>query len=121
MQALLDLLQPSDDRLQNASGAVVNGQLSSSIAGVVGMPLSGPDPSVALKSPAVSAAKQLRPSEGSNKIPPPGIGGGTAQVRRKYRLSHSGQDGAPSTTGSGIRASGISLSSPESMIASALH
>ena len=62
------------------SGAIMLSQLSSSIAGAVGMPLSGPDPGAALKSPVLSAAKQLRPSEGSNKLSPPGIGGGTAQV-----------------------------------------
>lgn len=80
MQALVDILHPSDERLQNGAGAAMSSQLSSSIAGAVGMPLSGPDPNAALKSPVISAAKQLRPSEGSNKISPPGIGGGTAQV-----------------------------------------
>ena len=80
MQALVDILHPSNERLQNGAGAAMSSQLSSSIAGAVGMPLSGPDPNAALKSPVISAAKQLRPSEGSNKISPPGIGGGTAQV-----------------------------------------
>ena len=75
----------------------MSSQLSSSIVGAVGMPLSGPDPGSALKSPVMSAAKQLRPSDGSNKISPPGIGGGTAQVRRKSPPSYTGRDQALET------------------------
>ena len=69
----MDILQPSAEKL-------VLPLLSSPVAGAVGMPLSGSDLVAALKSPVLSTAKQLRPSDGSNKISPPGIGGGTAQV-----------------------------------------
>lgn len=74
----MDILHPCVEKVPNSPGANMLSQLSS--AGAVGMPLSGPDPSAALKGSIASGAKQLRPSDGSNNIPLQGIGGGTAQV-----------------------------------------
>lgn len=78
VQALVDILQPTDEKLHHGSRSIMLTQMSSPVNGAVGMPLSGPDPGVSLKSPMLSAGKQLRPSDGSNKIQ--GMGGGTAQV-----------------------------------------
>jgi len=76
-------MNPPQEKLTRQPGGgsapLVLPRVSTPITGAVGMPLSGPDPSSGLKTPALTASKQLA-TEGSGKLATQSMGGGTAQV-----------------------------------------
>lgn len=80
-QALVEFLHAPLEKARRVS--LSGPQVSSPHSGAVGMPFGSADAS-SLKSPIISAPKSLSDADGSMKVSPPGIGGGTAQVPRFF-------------------------------------
>ena len=81
VQALVDYIRPAPEAtFSKGRMPLSRPQLSSPLAGAVGMPFGGPESGASLKSPPISVPKMLQITDGTSKLSPPGLGGGTAQV-----------------------------------------
>ena len=81
VQALVDYMRPPPETtVSKGRISLSRPQLSSPLAGAVGMPFGGPESGTSLKSPPISVPKMLQITDGTSKLSPPGLGGGTAQV-----------------------------------------